>query len=73
MARFKLISEDVNLNGEPSGDRVTIEFTAVHLQEVLARVQDFLRGSGFYVGDVGDYLDIVTDGDFREKLLGDDK
>ena len=68
MPRFTLISEEVDLMGNPTGNKTTSEFTAEYLPDVLERFQDFLRGCSFYVGDIGSVIDVVSDGDFRERM-----
>lgn len=73
MPKFTLISEETDLQGNPVGNKITTEFTCDYLPDVFEKIQDFLRGSGFYVGDIGTYIDVVSDGDFREKLGEDNE
>ena len=73
MPKFTLIGEHVDLMGKPTGEKTTVEFTAEYLPDVFEKMQDFLRGCGFYVGDLGTYIDVVSDGDFREKGLKEDE
>ena len=71
MPKFTFIGEQVDLMGNPTGEKTTVEFTAEYLPDVLEKVQDFLRGCSFYVGDLGSTLDVVNDGDFRDRMIGD--
>ena len=44
MAKFTFINEESSYVGNC---KTTTEFSAVHIDEILARFEDFLRGAGF--------------------------
>ena len=58
MPRFTFIAEHLELDGSPTGDIVTHEFTEELLTEVLERFELFLRGCGYTLDGI---LDIISD------------
>jgi hypothetical protein len=54
MPKFKLIAEHTDAYGNPIENKITSEFTADFLPDVLENIQLFLRGVGF-----------VTEGDLE--------
>ena len=44
MSKFTFINEESSYVGNC---KTTTEFSAVHIDEILARFEDFLRGAGF--------------------------
>ena len=62
MPKFTLIAEHTDLYGKPDGTKVTYEFHADFLENILENFDMFLRGCGF---NPTGQLDYVTD-DFAE-------
>lgn len=60
MSKYTLISEEQPLyDGGPTNRcRITFEFQADTLADVISHFEDFLRGNGFQISG---YLDIVSD------------
>lgn len=57
--KFTLVSHE-----QFSNAKLTLEFDAVNLSEVLSRFEDFLRGSGFVFDgsiDIVEYEDCIAD------------
>ena len=55
MAKFTFINEESSYVGNC---KTTTEFSAAHIDEVLARFEDFLKGAGFVFDG---HLEIVDD------------
>jgi hypothetical protein len=65
--KFTLISHE-----EFAGSKLTLEFDAVSLSDVLPRFEDFLRGSGFVfdgVVDIVEFEDSDVDYEIGEKVF----
>jgi hypothetical protein len=56
MTKYTFIAEHDDLYGNPSGHKVSTEFTADHISTVLENFDLFLRGVGFYPQGTLDYI-----------------
>ena len=62
MPKFTLIGEHTDLYGNPNGTKVTYEFYADHIDNVLENVDTFIRGCGFYpIGNLEYFDDEFSD------------
>lgn len=60
MPKFTLTAEHMDLQGNPTGDKITVEFNKEYLPEVLEQMELFLRGVGFSHTGVLDFIDEDT-------------
>jgi len=56
MTKYTFIAEHNDIYGNPSGHKVSTEFTADHISTVLENFDLFLRGVGFYPQGTLDYI-----------------
>jgi hypothetical protein len=61
MPKFTLICEHSDLYGNPN-QKMTHEFTAETLDEVLENTELFIKGSGYIPNGVLDFVPLDTDG-----------
>lgn len=56
MTKYTFIAEHDDIYGNPSGHKVSTEFTADHISTVIENFDLFLRGVGFYPQGTLDYI-----------------
>jgi hypothetical protein len=47
MSKFKFVCEETDIRNEPNGNKITSEFQAESLGDLLSHIENFLKGSGF--------------------------
>lgn len=66
MPKFTFISEDLDLNGHPTGSKTTKEFTREYLDNVTSEFEMFLRGTGY---EFEGTIDVLKESDYSDKSV----
>jgi hypothetical protein len=74
MPKFTFIAEHKDLYGGHAGNKITHEFEAENLSDVLENFECFIRGAGYVVEGTLDFVDVESTDDvelsdeLKEKL-----
>jgi hypothetical protein len=70
MSKFKFVCEETDIRNEPNGNKITSEFQAESLGDLLSHIENFLKGSGFVFNGV---LDFVQEDTSMEEQLDEEE